>query len=172
MEPITIWTAVGALATVTAAFGIFFAGRQLRFAAWAKTQEIFVEEKFVKARGRVFKHLQQPTLEWNVEAQDAGFQVCRRMDEVCRLAPYFAFTPWTAQKTFLEVFDDPLAKSWAPLQPLVIAERDMVGWKTKWDSFEKLGGAALNRLPREKREDLNKTSTRLGPQIKLLRRQT
>ena len=171
MQWSTFWTAVGALATVAAALTLLFAARQLRFDAWLRAQEIFVHGKFLTARGRVFRHLQGPDLSWDAEDQEAGLEVCRRMEELCRLAQYFSFTSSGGQKTILEAWDDPLGKSWALLEPLVIAERDVIGWKTKWKAFQELGGAAFNRLSQDKRDSLKVTAARLRPQIDHLRRE-
>ncbi len=165
----TFWTAFGALATMVAVFTIFFAGRQLRLDAWVRVQEIFVKRNFVNARTRVFRHLHDPHLVWDAKDEEAGLEVCRRMDEVCRLADYFSFIPYIGKRKFLKVFEDSLGKSWALLRLLVMAERDKVEWNTKWDAFEKLGGAALNRLPKGKQEKLMKHAERLGPRIKELR---
>jgi len=142
----TFWTAVGALATIAAAFGIYLAGVQLRFDAWLKAQEIFVDEKFTKARGRVFRHLGSQPASLDLEDQEAGMLVCRRLDEFCRLAPYFAIHKSKARDVVLEVWDVPLGRLWGLLAPLVRAERDKVDWQKKWNSFQDLGGVALSRL--------------------------
>jgi hypothetical protein len=169
MQWSTFWTAVGALATVAAVFTILFAGRQLRFDVWVKAQEIFVGGSFVRARTRVFRHLKQPDLNWDADDQEAGMEVCRRMDEVCRFAPYFSFTRSRGQKAFLDAWGDPLGKSWALLEPLVKAERDFVGWQKKWNAFQQLGSIALNQLPQEIHEELETIATRLSPQVIRLR---
>lgn len=165
MQWSTFWTAFGALATLAAVGGILLAGRQLRFDAWIRVQEIFVERKFVKARGRVFRHLRPESSRWDSEDQKAGLEVCRKMDDVCRLALYFSLIPFRGKRVFLEVFGDPLGKSWALLEPLVMVERRFVDWQSKWNAFQQLGRAALNRLPQEKRHELKKIATRLDSEI-------
>src|SRR2546426_9529767 len=107
----TIWTAVGALATIAAVVAVYFAGRQLRLDAWLKAQEVWVGDEFTKARGRVFRHLRGPEASWDREDQEAGLLVCRRTDEFCRLSPYFAVFEYRAREEVLKVWDDPLGKS-------------------------------------------------------------
>jgi hypothetical protein len=153
-----LWAAITALATVVATAAIFCAARQLRFNAWLKAQEIFVREEFTDARGRVLRHLQDLNAEWDSNDRKAAYEVCRRMDEFCRLSPYFALTKRRGQKKVLKVWADPIAKSWALLRLLVEGERLKVGWPTKWDAFEKHGEAALKKIPKDQREKLNKVS--------------
>jgi hypothetical protein len=63
----TFWSAVGALATLIAAAGIFHTREQVklvreqfRLECWLKTQELFTEEKFTTVRGKIFKRLENP----------------------------------------------------------------------------------------------------------------
>src|SRR5215216_3683140 len=169
MEWSTFWTALGAFATLAAVLSILVAARQLRFEAWLRAQEIFVDPKFVEARGRVFSHLKPPPRDWDAKDQEAGFEVCRRIDDFCRLAPYLSFTKSRGRQTVLQVWGDPLGKAWGLLSPLVVAERNFVDWQTKWDAFEILGNAALERFSEKRRIELTKIAERLGPQMTQLR---
>lgn len=163
------WAGIGALATVAAAVGIVLAVKQLRFNAWLKAQEIFVDEKFVEARGRIFRHLEPQAFTWDSDDQDAGLLVCRRLDELSRLAPYFAFRKSRGREVVLEVWAVPLGRLWGLLDPLVDAERDKVNWQTKWNAFEELGGEALRRLSPKEQHTLEQVSERLKPAIRQLR---
>ena len=147
MDAATAWSAIGAIASVIAAiaagiacFGIFYAARQLRFTAWLRAQEIFVDERFTRARGTVLRRFGKAGAEWTQSDDEDGKTVCRRMDELCRLAPFLK------EKKLLEIWCDPLAKSWSVLATRVRAERDLVGWNTKWDAFEDLGMKAQEKL--------------------------
>ena len=176
MQWITFWTAVGAvamvlgaIATSAAVLGILIAARQLRFEAWLKAQEVWVQKDFVRARGRIFSHITKPH-DWDADDQEAALEVCRRMDEFCRLAPYFSFTESRGDEIVLDVWHNPLGKSWLLLQPLVVTERDVVEWQTKWDAFEHLGKAAAGRLTDDTRTKLETLVKRLGPAMEQLRR--
>ena len=159
------WAGVSALATVAAAVGIVLAIKQLRFDAWLKAQEIFVHDDFTNARGRIFRHLQQTSANWDLEDRIAGMLVCRRLDELCRLTPYFAFRKRQARNVVLDTWVVPLGRLWALLAPLVAAERDKVAWQQKWNAFEVLGREALCRLSSE-RSTLDAIAKRLEPEIR------
>jgi hypothetical protein len=64
------------------------------------------------------------------------------MDEFAHLLPFLG------RDSVLGVWDDPLAKAWLVLEPIVRDEREDSGWRTKWHSFEELGTAALAKLTR------------------------
>lgn len=144
-----LWTGVGAIATVVTAFAavaglitIYLALRQLRFNAWLRAQEIWTKEDFVKARGLIFSRLDgQMNEEWTDAERKEGLEVCRRMDEFARLAPYLT------QKKMLQVWSVPFAEAWFVLQPVVKKERDKCRWQNKWDAFERVGRAALDNHP-------------------------
>ena len=57
----TLMSAISAIFTAIASGAIIFAIRQLRFDAWLKAQEIFTDEKFTQARGKVFARLKHIT---------------------------------------------------------------------------------------------------------------
>lgn len=163
----TIWTALGAIATAIAVLALFLAARQLRFDAWVKAQEIFVEAEFVKARGRVLRHLGKDELAWDKTDEEAGLLVCRRMDEFCRLAPYFASSEAKGQEEVLKVWDNPLGKSWKLLAPLVDEERKKVEWNKKWSAFAYLGDKAFGRLlQQQETEKVEAIAARLDEQIR------
>jgi hypothetical protein len=132
----TFWSAVSALATLAGAAAIVFAARQLRFEAWLKAQEIW--GSFIVDRGKVFARLQDLRQPWTPEESVIGLNVCRKVDEFVRLAPYFG------ERRMLRVWGDPLAKAWVVLEPLVRDERDRTAWQTKWDAFERLGTKVLS----------------------------
>lgn len=148
----TGWAAVSALATIAASLGIFLAARQLKFDAWVKAQEIWVEEKFTEARGTVFRHLDCPNLPWEPD-KEVALLACRRTDEFVRLAAYFALTRG-GQERLLQVWAIPVAKLWILLEQLVREQREIDGWQ-KWDAFEKYGKAAAARLPEKERSRLS-----------------
>ena len=134
----TFWSAVTALATVAGVAAILYAGRQLRFGAWLKAQEIWVADDFVGIRRDLFSRLDDLEQPWTPEAKAAGLDACRKLDEFARLAPYLG------RRRMLKVWGDPLAKAWLVLEPLVSEEREMTGFQDKWGGFEKAGAAALS----------------------------
>jgi hypothetical protein len=134
----TFWSAVGAIATVFATIGIFLALRQLRSAAWLKAQEVFTEKKFTEARGEIFSRLGHNSSHWSEEEKKLAMDVCRKMDELCRLTPFLG-------RRAIAVWDDPIAKAWTVLEPLVREERERCRWDTKWRAFEKCARKALHR---------------------------
>ena len=164
----TIWTAVGALATAAAAYLIYLAGKQLRFEAWLKAQEVFVEGQFTQARTRLFRHLQETDSTWSPTDEEDGLLVCRRLDEICRLAPYFAFTKAGGENVILDAWDEPIGNSWGLLEPLLTAEREKVNSMKKWEGFRSLGCKAVDRLSSAQRDRLQATATRLSPQVRQL----
>lgn len=162
------WTAVGAIATVLTFSAVFFAARQLQLEAWLKAQEIFTKDDFTKAMGKVFSHLSNDSSRWEQEDQEAGLIVCRGMDEFCHLAPYFGFTKSEGEKKVLDVWDDPIGKSWVLLEALVMKERKKVKWNTKWNAFDDLGRKAFLRFSKDKQKEPKETADRLKPQIEQL----
>jgi hypothetical protein len=82
LESNTFWSALSAIFTLFALGGILVAIRQLRFDAWAKTQEIFTNPTFTKARGAVFQCLDAPQ---KVYKYEDALEVCRKMDEMAHL---------------------------------------------------------------------------------------
>jgi hypothetical protein len=150
---------VSAIATAAATAAIFFAIRQLRFEAWVKAQEVFTHGDFTDARGTIFARLDKDEdCEWNdgwsADEKRAAMIVCRKMDEFCRLVPYLGLVPWLGRRRALAVWDDPIAKAWFLLKPLVRAEQQR--WPRKWNAFQKLGSTALNRLARQGRDPRRK----------------
>ncbi len=161
----TFWTAAGALATMGTGLAVYYAAIQLRFEAWLKAQEIWVDKDFTDARGRLFRHLREPNSAWTQDDQQDALLVCRRTDEFCRLAPFFAFTKRGGRRRILKVWFDPIAKSWRLLKALVEQERSNVGWNTKWAVFQEFGERAYAKLAKEERSKLDSTAARLAPQI-------
>lgn len=134
----TFWTAV-------AFFSIIVLLRQLRFDAWLKAQEIFTEEKFTEARGEVLKRHKEPE-SWDSIDKKYKYHVCRKMDELCHLIPYFGLIPYLGMLKAFKVWDDPLGKSWKVLEKFVVKERQNIGWPRKWKAFEHYGKKALRRI--------------------------
>jgi hypothetical protein len=137
----TFWSALGALATLAGVGAILYAAKQLRFDAWVKAQDIWVSEGFTTARREVFARLDNLQAPWSAEEKTKGLNVCRRIDEFVRLAPYLG------KRKMLAIWGDPLAKAWLVLEPLVTEERSTTSWPTKWDAFEKFGRKALAMNP-------------------------
>lgn len=135
--------AIGTLAAVVGAAAILIAARQLRFNSWLKVQEIFTDEKFVKARGNVYSKLPGRAEQSDKNWTDDDFLVCRKMDELARLAPYLGLFG-SGRKLIIETWKDPLAKSWIVLRPLVKEEQER--WPEKWKAFEEFGKEAAKQL--------------------------
>lgn len=142
----TFWSAVGAIATMFAVVGIFQAAKQLRFDAWLKAQEIFTS--FTDSRTKVYAHVAKPTEPWSPTDKEEGLLVCRKLDELCHLAPYLG------RAKILEAWGNPLATSWASLKWLVQQERDQSSWPAKWSAFERCGEKALDAIPMPQRQKL------------------
>jgi hypothetical protein len=124
-----------------------------------KAQEVFTHPDFTGARGTIFARLDkdadpQWSERWSNDEKKAALLVCRRMDEFCHLVPYLGLVPCLGKRRALAVWDDPIAKAWFLLEPLVTIEQRR--WPTKWDAFQKLGVAALDRLARQGRDPRNK----------------
>jgi hypothetical protein len=117
-----------------------------RMSAWLKAQEVWTERRFTEGRGKMFMRLRLGPAVWSAQDTEDGKEVCRRLDEFAHLAPFLG------QDKVLDVWDDPLAKAWLVLEPVVLAERENSRWQTKWQSFENLGQAALAKLVREGRD--------------------
>src|SRR5436305_686507 len=129
----TFWSAVGALATLFGVGAILFAARQLRFDAFLKAQDIWVAKEFREARRKIFARLDNLGAPWKPEDKSLALDVCRKLDEFVRLAPYLG------RRRMLAVWGDPLAKAWLVLEVRVSEERKTTGWSNKWDAFEKIG---------------------------------
>ena len=145
------WTAIGALATVGAIGAIVLTARQLQFDAWVKAQEIWTDDDFTNARGRLFRFLRNGDATWQQQDQDDSRLVCRKTDEFARIVPYLALTKGGGVRRVLKVWADPIAKSWAILKPFVLSEREETNWSSKWDAFEALGEKAVHRLSVDQR---------------------
>ncbi|MGD1156100.1 MAG: hypothetical protein ABSA41_09750 [Terriglobia bacterium] len=137
----TFWSALSALATLAGAGGIVFAARQLRFEAWLKAQEIWGSNDFTEDRRKIFARLDDLQASRAPGDKTLGLNVCRRIDEFVRLAPYLG------QRRMLAVWGDTLAKAWVVLEPLVSEERKATAQPTKWDAFERPGRKALSTRP-------------------------
>ncbi|MBK6431059.1 hypothetical protein [Candidatus Amarolinea dominans] len=142
-----LWSAIsaissclGAIFTGVAVFAIWLASKQLRFDAWLKAQDVFTEEKFTETRRKVFARLDNLEKPWTEEEKLEAKQVCRRMDEFAHLARF------VGRKSLLEVWDDPLAKSWLVLEPIVKEEQKQTGWPNKWKAFQELGQEAVRNF--------------------------
>lgn len=152
MEMALQW--VTAVAALVGAVAVGFVAQQLWFGAWTKAQEIFVDEKFTMARGKVYARIPHNGEEVDKTWTSDDYMVCRKMDELARLAPYLGIFR-LGERLVLKTWRDPLAKSWIVLHSLVDDERKKTpGWP-KWGAFEKLGKKAMNQLglkeiPKEK----------------------
>jgi len=136
----TFWSAVSAIFTAITSIAIIFAIMQIRFDAWLRAQEIFVEDNFRNARATVFSLINKPMKEWSSDEKKAAMKVCQKMDELVHLSPYLS------KRRILENWDDPLGKSWLALEPFVKKEREDCNWPDKWKEFEKYGSKALQKL--------------------------
>jgi len=138
-----VFQAIGALSALVACIGIAVAARQLRFNCWLKAQEIFTEDEFVEARRKVYSRLPGRTCELPKEWTPHDHLVSRKMDELVRLAPYLGLFG-AGKRLILKTWDDPLAKSWIALRPLV--EKEQERWPKKWHVFEEFGKKAAAQL--------------------------
>ncbi len=139
MEWSTVWTAIGAIATVLAAGAIFLALKQLRFDAWLKAQEIFTNDEFVDARTLVFSHFDNPKTPWpELECKNAK-KVCRKMDEMAYLKGAIGC------KRMFRVWGHPIAKAWLLLEPTVKKDRETSHWDEKWCTFAAVGGKSVEK---------------------------
>src|SRR5262249_31699841 len=125
----------------------------------------YVQTKFTKARRWLFRHLREADSIWGKRDHNAGMLVCRRMDEFCRLAPYFGAIETDGDQKVLKVWDDSIGKLGAVVEVLVEQERSNIGWPTKWDGFERLGRKAIDRLSQEQRTKVKAIAQRLKPQV-------
>ena len=135
----TFWSALGAIATVFATIAIYLAARQLRFDAWIKTQERFMDKDFTDARTRVFAFLDDPKI---TLTDDDKYLICRRMDELAHLAQFLG------KGKVLKYWGVPIANSWFILQSFVEEERKRCKNDSKWEAFKGLGIEALKDHPR------------------------
>lgn len=161
----TFWPALGSIAAAVSAVAIGIAAYQLWFHAWLKAQEIFTSRCFVRARGAVFAHFDDPGQPLPDPRSDYAKEVCRRMDELAYLAPFLGlpFLPFFGRKNVLRVWGNPIAKAWLLLEPTVKEEREISHWAEKWRAFQKLGEAAVRRNPKLKQlREKVLTNTALG----------
>jgi hypothetical protein len=138
-----VFQAIGALSALVGCIAIVVAARQLRFNCWLKAQEIFTEDKFVEARGKVYSRLPGRTCELPKEWTPHDHLVCRKMDELVPLAPYLGLFG-AGKRLILETWNDPLAKSWIALRLLV--EKEQERWPKKWSAFQEFGKEAAAQL--------------------------
>lgn len=152
----TFWTAIGALATLAASAAILYAARQFRFEAWNKTQDVFIEENFTRDRKTIFQHIDTQALHWSDNDLEAAFRICRKMDELCRLAPFFG------RRDMIRIWADPIGKAWALLHTIVQQERDRTLFHDKWNGFESIGSDCLKRFPKDRQIQLIKMGQEFG----------
>ena len=148
------WEMVSALATVAATVAIFVAIRQFRLEAWLRAEELI--RSFHEDRAKVFSRLPSCTAQWKLEDKVHAREVCRKMNTVAYL---LRFLP---RREVLEHWDDPFAKAWVVLKPIVEEERKHTRWEMKWRHFEKLGDLALMKLVREGRDPRKQKENQTG----------
>jgi hypothetical protein len=154
------WSGIGALATVAAAIGVVLAARQLSFDAWSKAQDLLVEERFKKARARVFRLIDSAS-PWEADDEIAAELICVRITELCRLSPYFAIIPGQGRERLIDAWDEQLAKCWKVLEPFIAAEYAKVHGSHKWDQFIGVGREAYLRLSPKQQHLLNSANQRI-----------
>ncbi len=142
MELVLKW--ITAVAALVGAVTVGFVAKQLWFGAWTKAQEIFVDPKFRTAREKVYARIPRDVEVENTWTTD-DHKVCRKMDEIARLARYLGIFG-LGERLVLKTWLDPLAKSWIVLHSLVTEERKKTPGYRKWAAFEKLGKRAMNQL--------------------------
>ncbi len=143
-----VFTGLGAGAAIVGVVGIFLAARALKFNAWIKAQEIYVNKDFYKARKDILSHFgftnAVPSRIGQTD-EDSAIHVCQKMDELARLKPYLG------TKRIIEAWGIPMGKSWMILLATVNQERKT--HKAKWDAFQRLAKVAIKK---HKLEDLNR----------------
>jgi hypothetical protein len=120
--------------------------QQTEFLCWLRVQDRWMDTEFHELRAKIFQRLDDPGQEWTASNIEDAKNMCRRMDEFSRLVPFIG-------KTFaLDTFDDPIAKAWRILEPIVEQERDVARWSRKWECFEKLGKEAAAKIASDTRD--------------------
>ena len=158
----TFWTAIGAIGVIT---GIGYAALQVRLQVWIKLQQLFTEDDFTKARGAVYKLLNEDILiDENIDILQYSFKddsikddiktVCRKMDEFCHLSSYFPI---------IKYWWNPIGIAWGLLEGVVRYEREQVDWDKKWEAFEKIGNKCLAKfsLDDNETEDFKKRADKI-----------
>ena len=136
-----------AIGEIIAFVGLWHAAKERKFHCWLRAQELWTEQSFREARGRVFQRLRNPNAPWTEKEKDEAKDVCRRMDEFAHLAPYLG------TRTVLDTWDDPLAKAWVVLEQVVNEEQTgEAHWSVKWSAFAEIGREALAKMIREGRD--------------------
>ena len=67
----------------------------------------------MEQRGKLFQRLDGRNGEWSADEVEEAKWICRRMEDLCCLAPFLG------AQTILDAWDDPLAKAWLILKPIV-----------------------------------------------------
>jgi hypothetical protein len=147
----TFWSAVSAIFTAIAAVSIIVGIKQFKFDAWLKAQEIFMDNDFTDKRAEIYTRLDNLNQPWTTPDKEEAKKVCRKMEELAALVPFLS------KKIILDAWDDPIAKTWLVLGPVVKEEQKRCGWPTKWHAFESLGQEAIKKLTREGRNPQRKT---------------
>jgi hypothetical protein len=131
---------------ILAFFGLRHTAKERELQILLKAQEVWTDREFRELRSKMFQRLRVPSTSWTPQDADDGREVCRRMDEFARLAPFLGVDE------MLDTWDDPLAKAWLVLEPIVNEERTKYAmWLRKWKGFEVIGKRALEKLVREGR---------------------
>lgn len=147
----TFWTALGAIAALVAAIGVFIAARQIKFTGWLRAQEIFTHQDFIRARKDILQYFgyegEIASRIGEADEESAKF-VCRKMDELACLKPFLG------KHKILDAWGFPLGKSWMILEPTVLKVREIDSHPRKWIAFQRLGEAAKKKLHLE---DINRS---------------
>ena len=83
-----IATVASVVAAVAGVVGLFLGWYQLRFKAWLKAQELFVDKDFVRARTAVFAHFDDRPKPYPDPSNADAQVVCRKMDEFAHLVRF------------------------------------------------------------------------------------
>lgn len=132
---------------ILAFFALRHTAQQREFDWWIKALEIWMDADFGEERGRLFRRLQNPNLPWAPPDRNEAMEVIRKMDGFARIVPYLG------TEKVLDTFDDPIAKAWIVLEPVVLEERTKnANWPKKWEAFAQIGREALAKLVNENRD--------------------
>jgi len=136
------------VANIVAVVALIRSFKQFRMDAWLKAEDVFSGSGFIENRARYFSRLPACKPFTDEERRDA-LQICVEMNRFCNLLRFIG------ERRALGLWDDPLAKAWVVLKPIVEEERKQRKWPAKWKEFEVWGERALNKLKEEGRDPQN-----------------
>ena len=164
-------TIIASVATCFAAYVAYVVVRQLRQAAWLKAQEQWMNPAFLAAREKLFHFIANVESDSGLTKADC-YLICRNLDGFSLLARHFTFADHLGSDEVLDVWSDPIGKSWVLLEGFVELERGNSSWTAKWKARKDIGILAYPRLSAPMRDKLELAAKQLNPQFeKMINRQ-